>query len=147
LPGRLAIAPRPRSGVWLEDEIQDWVQLGVTIVVSLLTAEEVSELSLEDEERVVLAAGLMFVSVPVRDRDVPDSKSSFLATARRLHAELEVGANIVIHCRQGIGRSSLLASAVLHVAGLSVSDGFELIQKARGRPVPDTDAQRLWLQS
>jgi len=43
--------PRPRGGDWLDGEIQSLAKAGVNVVVSLLTADEIAELELQDEER------------------------------------------------------------------------------------------------
>ena len=42
--------PRPRGGDWLDGEIQSLAKADVDVVVSLLTADEVAELELQDEE-------------------------------------------------------------------------------------------------
>ena len=52
-PGRLAIMPRPRGGDWLEEEIQSCRQADVNVVVSLLTCDEQTELSLAEEGKTV----------------------------------------------------------------------------------------------
>ena len=52
---------------------------------------------------------------------------------------------MLIHCRQGIGRSSLLAAAVLEAS--SLDEAWRRIAEARGRSVPDTPEQRAWLQA
>ena len=49
--GQLGIMPRPRGGDWLDGEIQSLAEAGVHVVVSLLPADEVAELELQDEER------------------------------------------------------------------------------------------------
>ncbi len=50
-PGRLAIALRPRGGDWLSDEIRSWRDMGLNVVVSLLTPNEILELELDQEMR------------------------------------------------------------------------------------------------
>ncbi len=62
--GRLAIAPRPRGGDWLENEISDWREAGIDVVVSLLTPDEVTEFGLETEKQLCEAQGIRFVSFP-----------------------------------------------------------------------------------
>ncbi|MFT4110031.1 hypothetical protein, partial [Propionicimonas sp.] len=52
------------------------------------------------------------------------------------------GHGVAIHCRAGIGRSSVLAAAVLQLEGVPADEAWNLISHARGLPVPDTDAQR-----
>jgi protein-tyrosine phosphatase len=52
-----------------------------------------------------------------------------------------------VHCRQGIGRSSLVAACVLVISGESPQSAFEHIERARGRSVPDTAEQKEWVTS
>jgi hypothetical protein len=48
----VAIMPKPRAGDWLEDEIKGLSLIGVNILVSLLTADEVYELGLKEEHKI-----------------------------------------------------------------------------------------------
>jgi protein-tyrosine phosphatase len=144
-PGLLAVAPRPRGGDWLEDEAHSWRQAGVDVVVSTLTPEEVHELDLADEESACRAQGIDYLTLAVSDRDVPASARVVIALVRRLEACLQEGKHVAIHCRQGVGRSALLAACVLVVAGLDAAAAFERIRAARGCSVPDTPAQREWV--
>jgi protein-tyrosine phosphatase len=52
---------------------------------------------------------------------------------------------VVIHCRQGVGRSALIAACVLVLRGVSVEKVFDLIENARGCSIPDTEEQRDWV--
>jgi protein-tyrosine phosphatase len=144
-PGRLAIAPRPRGSDWLEDELTSWKRVGVEVVVSLLTADESSDLDLQEEERLTHSQGMEFVSIPIADRSVPDSTEVIAGVAAMLAAGLKTGRNVVIHCRQGIGRSALVAAAVLTVLGVSAESAFQQIAATRGCPVPETPEQRSWI--
>jgi hypothetical protein len=75
-PGKLALAARPRSGDWLEDEITSWRRKGVDTILSLLTQEEERDLDIAMEAAETRAQGLTFLSFPIRDRDVPDSEET-----------------------------------------------------------------------
>ena len=66
---------------------------------------------------------------------------------RLLSQRLSEGSGLVVHCRQGIGRSSLLAAALLQHAGLDHETAFTRIEAARGRPVPDTAEQKEWVRA
>lgn len=147
LPGLLAVGPRPRAGDWLVDEVNEYKAAGVDHVVSLLTPFENIELGLDGEAEVIEGAGLSFVQCPVEDRSIPGSQVAFRGVADDVHQLLVHGKNVFIHCRQGIGRSSLLAAAVIVLAGQSPHRAFEVIERWRGRPVPDTDEQRSWLET
>ncbi|MGH6837668.1 MAG: hypothetical protein ACREDT_02475 [Methylocella sp.] len=52
---------------------------------------------------------------------------------------------VALHCRAGIGRSSLVAVCVLVLLGVASGTEFDLIGKARGLKVPDTEEQRDWV--
>jgi len=144
-PGKLAILARPRGEDWLEDEVVGWKNSGVNVVVSLLTRDEDYELGLVDECRLAERHGLTFISFPIPDYSVPTSTGELRQVVSKLEESLKRGENVGVHCRQGIGRSSLVAACVLVASGESPSTAFENITSARGRPVPDTPEQKNWV--
>src|SRR5688572_888031 len=118
---RIGIMARPRSGDWLGDEVALWRRDGVDAVVSLLEQEEVSTLDLLDEEKLCRSKGIEFISFPIPDRGVPDrfTAKSLAASACRM---IEEGKALATHCRAGIGRSSLMAGAVMVISGMTPSE-------------------------
>ena len=143
--GRLGIMPRPRGGDWLEDEIRSLKISGVDAVVSLLEPEEMTELDIEEEKSLCEVNGVSYLSFPIKDRNIPLSKRDSLDFARMLANLLQDGRSVVVHCRQGVGRSALIAACVLVLNGVSVDKVFGLIENARGCSVPDTEEQRRWV--
>lgn len=144
-PGRLAILPRPRGGEWLEDEVRLWQQAGLDVIVSLLTSDEVAELGLAEEARLCQTYGLQFLSFPIVDRSVPSSRRATLDFIRRLKAALADGKSLAIQCRQGIGRSALIAACLLVLSGVDPETALQHVSAARGCPVPETSEQRQWV--
>jgi protein-tyrosine phosphatase len=145
--GRLAISKRPRGGDWLEDEVRGWKRAGVQLVASLLESAEERQLEITDEGPAANRSGIEFVSFPIPDRGVPASVDAAVATLDRLSQALESGRNVAVHCRQGIGRSALIAAGLLIASGVRPADAIETVQTARGMEVPETAAQRAWLLS
>ena len=146
--GGLAVSARPRGGDWLEDEIAGWRRAGVEHVVSLLTDPEMEELGLTAEPQRVVEGGLGFDRLPVLDRGTP-TVSRFWSLANCLADRLATKEGVLIHCRQGIGRASLMAAGVLAEVLPAATDSDRLlvmVERARGRPVPDTEDQRAWLR-
>ena len=139
---RLAIMARPRSGDWLEDEIAYWEQAGIEVVVSLLEREEIEDLELQREEALCVERGIQFLSFPIPDRGLPDDINAAMRFAKEIALN---GKATAIHCRAGIGRSSLVAAAVMISDGEGAEWVMNVIQEARGLPIPDTDAQRAWI--
>lgn len=146
-PGRLAIVPRPRGGDWLEDEVRSWARSGIEVVVSLLTSDETTELDLTREAEFCRASGIEFRSFPIPDRGVPASRDETLKLVKELDSHLTTGKCMGIHCRQGIGRSGLVAACLLVSSGVAPDNAFEQISGARGCPVPETMKQREWLEA
>lgn len=144
-PGRIAVAARPRGGDWLDDEIRGWERAGVTIVVSLLESAEAAELDLTGEAAACADRGIGFESFPIADRQTPTSRTAFGELVSRLAGRLATGATVVVHCRQGIGRAGMVAVGVLAATGVELTEAIERVSAARGRPVPETPAQRQWL--
>jgi protein-tyrosine phosphatase len=142
--GRMAIMARPRAGDWLESEVDEWKTSGVDVVVSLLERDEVAELGLQREAELCRSRRIDFVSFPIPDRGVPGADDS-AQMASVLAAGLRDGRSIAIHCRAGIGRSSIIAACALIVCGIDAGEALALIKAARGLNVPDTDEQRDWV--
>ena len=144
--GRLAISARPRGGDWLEDEIEGWHKAGVDAVVSLLTPQEIEDLALQRESRLSAARGIRFISLPIEDRGVPASWSEASSVVADVTDILRRGRSVAIHCRQGIGRSGMIAAAVLEAQGASPDDALGRVSRARGLEVPETPQQREWIR-
>lgn len=145
-PGRIGIATRPRGGDWLKDDINYIRNAGTDLLVSMLTPEESRELQLKMEEARCQDVGIHYQNVPIQDRGVPSTIKHVAAFARQWANLLEKGSTIVVHCRQGIGRSAMMAASILVASGMDVDLVFRMIEKARGRLVPDTEEQRAWVE-
>jgi protein-tyrosine phosphatase len=144
--GRLAIATRPRGGDWLEDELKGLRRAGVDVVVSLLETKEADQLDLVDERQTAEANGIHFISFPIPDRGIPASVPPAISLMAELAGALEKGQNVAVHCRQGIGRSGLIAAGVLATAGASPADAIQAVSSARGLTIPETPEQRQWVE-
>ncbi len=144
-PGRLAIAARPRGGDWLDDDASAWRRAGVDVVISLLEDDEAAQLDLTNEGHAAEKQAISFVSFSIPDRGVPASTEAAIEVVGRIAAQLEAGKNVAVHCRQGVGRSGLIAAAVLMNSGLHARKAIETVSSARGVRVPETLEQRQWI--
>jgi protein-tyrosine phosphatase len=144
--GFLAIMARPRTDDWAEEEFSGLAKAGIRQIVSLLEVHEEFVLGLEQEAQLSSNADIEFVSFPMPDRGVPSSVRAMAELSYQIHLDVFAGKSTAIHCRAGIGRSSLVAAAVLLHAGISADEAFSRIEKARGLAVPDTPEQAQWLR-
>jgi protein-tyrosine phosphatase len=122
-----------------------WRQAGLDAVVSLLTPDEIANFDLVHEPDVCEATGIRFFSSPILDRGTPSSRWATLSLVEALKEYLADGKNVGIHCRQGIGRSALMATCLVILAGISTEEALQRVSTARGSHVPETLEQRSWL--
>lgn len=122
-----------------------WKKDGIDLVVSLLTGEEEVSLRLSGEGKAARTAGLEFLALPIPDREVPASESELTAILDRVNHSLSSGKNVLIHCRQGVGRTGLVAACLLITTGLDPAAAVARVSTARGVSVPETQQQRQWV--
>ena len=145
-PGKLAIAPRPRGGDWLPDEIQSWRNDGIDVVFSALTPDEELTLDLANESHECATQHLEFLNYPIPDREIPQNEALYAQTIETLATRLTQGKNVLVHCRQGVGRAGLTAISTLSFLGRDLDSAIAAVTHARGVQVPETPAQLRWAQ-
>jgi len=143
--GRLGIVPRPRGAEWLDDETRAWREAGIDIVVSFLEPAEEADLALTGESTSSAASGLEFRSFPIPDRSVPNSREAVAQLVDQIVDALHAGKSVALHCRQGIGRSVVIAAAALISGGQNAETAINTIRRSRELEVPETHAQRQWI--
>lgn len=135
---------RGRKTGWQTTSRPGWGE-GIAVVVSLLEPAEVHDLGLQREAALCQSHGMAFLSFPVPDRGLPESRSVALRLAHDLAARLTDGQTVLIHCRAGIGRSAVITAGVMIRLGVDATEALGRIAAARSVRVPDTDEQRAWV--
>jgi protein-tyrosine phosphatase len=144
----LGIMSRPLGGDDLVEEIEHWKKLKIDTIISFLTDEENEELGLEYERMDCRREGFDFIKFPIEDRQVPDSYLKTKELVNTLVGNINENKKILMHCRGGIGRVSIISASVLSTLhNISVKQSFSTISKIRGIQVPDTDEQIAWTES
>ena len=144
-PGQLYIMPKP-SGPDLNATFGFYKSKDVDLVVGMLEAKEMAELSLSNEAQLCANNGMAFIHHPIRDRGLPEPKA-FLALIADVTARLEQGQSVVAHCWGGIGRSGMLVTSVLAQTRDSAETAVAEVSAARGHQVPDTAEQFEFVKS
>jgi protein-tyrosine phosphatase len=116
------------------------------MVVSLLEQEEAAQLDLVHEGEAAQSRSIGFISFPIPDRGVPPSMLAGRSLLRSIAGALDDGKSVAVHCRQGIGRSGLIAAGVLVFGGTDVDQAIEVVSAARGQTVPETPEQLQWIR-
>ncbi len=144
--GKLAIISRPRGNEMLEESIDFLKSIEINVVVSALTKEEEFELGLNKEKEVCEKYDIDFLQFSIDDRGVPANSSLFQLFCKDLALKVQEGKSIGIHCRAGIGRSSLIASSIMIHLGFTPNNALSLISESRNLKVPDTIEQEKWVE-
>ena len=143
--GNLGMMTRPRGNDWLDDEIRKLKMQGIDVIVSLLEKAEAKELEIDEEDAACYDHGIKFINFPIADCQVPEDEISFAELILKIEKYLEDGKKVVVHCRMGIGRTSMVAAGVLMRKGGEVRDIFHRLSETRTLEVPDTEEQKLWV--
>ncbi len=147
-PGRIGICRLPgRSGALAEDlsAIENWRP---ALVVSLTPIDEMEALGAGDLKRGLSELGLGWRHFPIEDFGVPAAAEEGLwrALADELHAALDAGEGVLLHCRGGLGRSGMVAARLLAERGAAGAEAVARVRANRPGAV-ETDAQELWAGS
>lgn len=143
---RVGIMARPRGNEWLGDEVMSLKKQRVQLLVSLLESTEIDELGLWQEEALAHENGIGFINFPITDRSIPKYEKKTDSFLGLLSSKIEEGQSVVVHCRMGIGRASIIAGCVLVQKGHLASNIIQKISSVRGLKVPDTEEQVAWLR-
>lgn len=122
----LAVSAAPRSSA----DLADLRRQGVEVLVTVLTREEMHEMGFPDLGTQWKELGGVWEWIPCPDRGIPER---WPAPDSRF---------VCVHCRAGVGRSTLAAGSLRVRGGLTPEKAWQILEEARGCPVPDTDEQR-----
>jgi ADP-ribosyl-[dinitrogen reductase] hydrolase len=128
--------PRAMTGSWdrdLEidlDAIRDW---GAGAVVTLLVPEELTLLRVEHLGTEVARRRMQWFHLPIDDVSVPDEafEQKWTVDGAKLRAMLRGGADIVVHCRGGLGRAGTIAARLLIELGAEPAVAIAQVRAAR----------------
>lgn len=134
ISGTLWLTGLPNDDLRLRLYLAETAEKGVTQLVILTEDHEIRDLS-PDYARLLSSGGLTFsvMRLPIRDFGVPESVPAFRLATHRIAEALQSGERIVMHCRGGIGRTGLVAEAVLIELGVPPAEAQGLVAAAGSR--------------
>ncbi len=143
---QLGIMSRPRGNEWLEEEILSVKKQGAKVIISLLEKDEIRELGLERQSEICAKYEIVYLHFSIPDRSIPDQDKNLHNFLKQIKERINQGDSTIVHCRMGIGRSSIIAGCLMLQDGYKPDELFSHISKVRGLKVPDTDEQEEWLK-
>jgi hypothetical protein len=142
--GRLALARLPGRTGALEADLGSIVDWAPRTVVSMTELDEAERYGAAGLGAGLEAVGIRHEIFPIRDFGTPETaETEWPALAMRLHAVLDTGGGVLLHCLGGKGRSGMVALRLLVERGMKPAKALEAIRVARPGAV-ETAAQESW---
>lgn len=112
------------------ESVRKW---GASVVVTLAELRELSLLGVADLPDRALSMGLLWLHLPIRSMGLPDEmfEENWRWIGPRLQGLLMDGQRILIHCKEGVGRSGLVAARLLIESGIDHVSAMRAVRKAR----------------
>ena len=138
------------TGIWHRDlaidlaAIKEW---GATAVVCLVEAFELEMLKVSELPKAVVAAGMQWFHLPIRDVDVPDAsfEKAWRTQGKTIRQLLIQGDRVLIHCRGGLGRSGTVAGRLLIELGMGREEAVATVRRQRPGAI-ETSAQEEYVR-
>lgn len=133
------------SGVWFRDldtDIKAISEWNATAIVTLVTDRELDALGVNEFRDVVTRYHMDWYHLPINDGCAPDFAFEERWTKRgeELRARLRDGANILVHCKGGLGRAGTIAARLLVELEVGCEEAVRLVSRARPGAI-ETDTQ------
>ena len=111
------------SGEYTENDVFTIQKLGVKCVIDM-RSESLFDQSLFE------SIGINYFNIPVDNYFAPELDQIDNAI-EYINSNISVDNNILIHCKEGVGRSSLIIIAYLVTTGLDLFESMKLVQSNR----------------
>lgn len=111
-------------------------------VVTLIEDHEFAMLAVPDLGPQVIARGIEWYHLPIKDARPPDQRfeSAWVASGPKLRAHLVAGRRVLVHCRGGLGRAGTVSARLLVELGVTPREAIQQVKKARPGAI-ETPAQ------
>ncbi|PYF09691.1 hypothetical protein C8J30_10761 [Rhodobacter viridis] len=124
------------SGSWARDlglDLEAIATWGASHVVTLVETQELGMLKVPDLGTQVRAHGMEWHHLPIADYSVPTPafETRWQAEGRVIRAALRAGADVVVHCKGGLGRAGMIAARLMVELGADPKTAVKAVRSAR----------------
>jgi len=145
--GRVGISPLPGRDNAPMADLSTIARWGADIVVSMTTMAEMAHFGMEDLGRELALMDIAHAHFPIADFSAPPPDehpdAPWAALSARLHATLDRGGAVLLHCMAGRGRSGMVALRLMIERGQAPDDALARLRVARPGAV-ETAGQMEW---
>lgn len=153
-PGLLGITFCPgkkqhgaQTGSWDRDLDADLAVIAAwhaKAVVTLVEREELVAMAVPHLGEAVVAKGIRWFHLPIRDVSIPDSawERHWRDAGRELRDMLMTGDRVLVHCKGGLGRAGVVAARLLIELGLSPDHAIAQVRAVRPGAIETPEQER-----
>lgn len=148
-PGK--VQARSVSGPWARDlaiDLDEVARWNAAAVVTLIEEHEMRAIKVTDLGAEVAARDMSWVHLPIVDVSTPDNAfdAAWQTIGEELRVLLRCGANVLLHCRGGLGRAGTIAARLLVELGWEADAAIAAVRKVRPGAI-ETRAQEQHVRS
>jgi ADP-ribosyl-[dinitrogen reductase] hydrolase len=147
LPGKCgpAVGKRLVHARDLEADLDQLQALGTTTLAGFTEADEMLALKVPPDQlsKAAQDRGVTHLHHPIRDVTAPEgqhARQAALTFAQELARRVESGETVTVYCRGGLGRSGMMAGAVLTALGVAPAAALQAVRSVRPGAI-ETHAQ------
>jgi len=117
----------------IENDLQCICNWGAAVIVNLLEAREFVTLGIAALPGRILSKNISFLHLPMVNNVLPDDgfEEKWRLSRLDLLNCLQQGERILIHCKEGVGRSGIVAARLLIESGIAADLAIKAVRKAR----------------
>ena len=124
------------TGAWARDldvDLDAVAAWGAVAVVTLVEADELVELRVENMGAAVAARGMSWFHLPIPDVTAPGPtfESAWIEAGSALRSILRSGRDVFVHCKGGLGRAATVAARLLVELGIEPDRAIADVRAAR----------------
>lgn len=139
------------TGPWERDvelDLRAVVEWGASTVVTLMEAHELTQLGVPDLGGSVVASGMRWLHLPIRDVSIPGAsfETAWETAGKDLRSRLWNDQGILVHCRGGLGRTGLVAARLLIELGEAPDRALARVRAARPGAVETREQEKYVLE-
>ncbi len=146
--GGLLLSAQPASQGALALALRDYRSAGAALLVSLLPEHELAALGLGQLDADCGRSELRWAHCPIDDFAAPGERfeRAWSRLAPDLHALLDRGQSVALHCRAGLGRTGTVAARILMERGMPAQQAIDQVRATRPGSI-ETSVQERYLHA
>jgi len=117
----------------IENDLQCICNWGAAVIVNLLETREIVTLGIAALPGRILSKNIHWLHLPMANNLLPDEifEEKWRLARPQLLQSLQAGERILIHCKEGVGRSGIVAARLLIESGIDADCAIRAVRKAR----------------